>query len=186
MVEGKARRWSLHGSLTASMFISLSHESYFLKDTAEEGGAEELTVANVGGVFVVLISGGGVGIIVCILEMLFDIRSRANELGVSCLFIPVTNLTFLHPDKVPFVQELIGEIRFIMQCSGNTKTVNRKKSQSRGVSMDHESRSVSRSTCSPSREIAVPETYGFRPSLKNLEKLDLMPEHEVDVVDDNV
>lgn len=40
-------------------------------------------MANVGGVFVVLISGGGVGIIVCIFEMLFDVRNRAKELEVS-------------------------------------------------------------------------------------------------------
>lgn len=53
-----------------------------LQDTADEGGAEELTVANVGGVFVVLISGGGVGIIVCILEMLLEIKNRASELEV--------------------------------------------------------------------------------------------------------
>lgn len=63
-----------------------------LKDTADDSGAEELTVANVGGVFVVLISGGGVGIFVCILEMLFDVRNRANELGVR--FCPDFPLQF--------------------------------------------------------------------------------------------
>jgi hypothetical protein len=83
------------------------------------------------------------------------------------------------------MQEFMGEIRFIMQCSGDTKTVNRKKSQSRGISLDHESRSISRSTCSPSRELTT-DNYGFRPSLKNLEKLDLMPENEADITDNNV
>jgi hypothetical protein len=52
---------------------------------AEEGGAEELTVANVGGVFVVLIVGGVVAIVVCLFEMLFDVRNRAMEVGVSLL-----------------------------------------------------------------------------------------------------
>lgn len=113
-------------------------------------------MANVGGVFVVLISGGGVGVLVSILEMLSDVRSRASEL------------------EVPFMQELIAEIRFIAKCSGNTKIVNHKKSQSRGVSIDHESRSISHSSRSPHVD-----AYGFRPSLKNLDKLDLMPDNEV-------
>lgn len=53
-----------------------------LQNTAEEGGAEELTVANVGGVFVVLISGGGVAVLVSIFEMLYDVNNRAKELEV--------------------------------------------------------------------------------------------------------
>lgn len=55
-------------------------------DTAEDSGAEELTVANVGGVFVVLISGGGVAIIVSTLEMLYSVKNRANELEVYSSF----------------------------------------------------------------------------------------------------
>lgn len=55
----------------------------FLKDKADDGGAEELTVANVGGVFAVLISGAGVGIVVCILEMLLDVWNRSRELEVN-------------------------------------------------------------------------------------------------------
>ena len=70
-------------------------------------------------------------------------------------------------------------MKFIAKCSGNTKTVNHKKSQSRAASIEHESRSVSRSTCSQNRELTSAEAYGFRPSLKNLEKLDLMPDNEV-------
>lgn len=53
-----------------------------MQNTAEEGGAEELTVANVGGVFVVLISGGGVAVLVSIFEMLYDVNNRAKELEV--------------------------------------------------------------------------------------------------------
>lgn len=70
-------------SLRYSTLISIITQLLSFKDTADDGGAEELTVANVGGVFVVLISGGGVGIIVCIFEMLFDVRNRAKELEVS-------------------------------------------------------------------------------------------------------
>lgn len=40
-------------------------------------------MANVGGVFVVLISGGFVGVIVSVLEMLLDVRRRAKEIDVS-------------------------------------------------------------------------------------------------------
>jgi hypothetical protein len=63
-------------------FLKLS----FLKDTADDGGADELTVANVGGVFAVLISGGFVGVVVCMFEMLLDVRSRAKELEVKFEF----------------------------------------------------------------------------------------------------
>lgn len=67
-------------------YVQKTSQKYLFacQDTAEEGGAEELTIANVGGVFVVLISGGGVGILVCILEMLLDVRSRAREIEVYC------------------------------------------------------------------------------------------------------
>lgn len=46
--------------------------------------------------------------------------------------------------------------------------------------MEHESRSMSGSTCSQTRELtrANSNIYECRPSLKNLEKLDLMPERE--------
>lgn len=68
-----------------------------------------------------------------------------------------------------------------MQCSGNSKTVNHKKSQSRGASIEHDSRSVS--SCSPLKDLTTADTYGFRPSQKNLEKLDLMPENELERAD---
>lgn len=40
-------------------------------------------MANVGGVFAVLIAGGLTGIIFSIFEMLFEIRNRSSELEVS-------------------------------------------------------------------------------------------------------
>lgn len=57
-----------------------------------------------------------------------------------------------------------------------------KKSSSHEASAEHESRSISR--CSSKRELTTADGYGFRPSLKNLEKLDLMPDHEVAEIED--
>lgn len=65
------------------------------QDTADDAGAEELTVANVGGVFAVLISGAGVGIIVSIFESVLDVRNRAKELEVRPEIYPANNL-FTH------------------------------------------------------------------------------------------
>lgn len=48
----------------------------------EEGGAEELEVANVGGVFILLIVGSGVAIIASIFDLAFAVRSRASDLDV--------------------------------------------------------------------------------------------------------
>lgn len=48
----------------------------------EEGGAEELEVANVGGVFILLIVGAGVAIIASIVDLAFAVRSRAADLDV--------------------------------------------------------------------------------------------------------
>lgn len=67
-------------------FFSVLWLCLVVQDTAEEGGAEELTVANVGGVFAVLISGAAVGIVVAIFEMLLDVRNRAMELEVLLSF----------------------------------------------------------------------------------------------------
>lgn len=131
-------------------------------DSGDDAGAEELDVANVGGVFVVLISGGLFAIIVSLVELLFDIRTRAKELAV------------------PFIEEVFNEFKFVIRCHGNTKTVRRKKSTGSLEVEEEESRSVSRSTCSQNRELTSADTYGFRPSLKNLAKLDLMSDHEDD------
>lgn len=124
-------------------------------DAGEDSGAEELDVANVGGCFLVLIAGGVFAVFISISEMLLDICNRSKEL------------------EVPFMEEFLNEIKFVVRCRGNTKTVRQKKDKSREGSMElDESRSPSRST--ESREF----TYGFRPSLKNLRKLDLMADHD--------
>jgi molybdopterin biosynthesis enzyme len=119
-------------------------------------------VANVGGVFVVLISGGGVAIFVAILEMLYDVYKRAIEIETS------------------FFSELKYELTFIFKCHGNTKEVRRKKTESAEGSMDieNESRSASHSTCSLNKELTNSECNGLRRSIKALEKLDLMTNHD--------
>lgn len=140
-------------------------------------------MANVGGVFAVLISGAGVGIIVSIFESVLDVRNRASELEVRLKFTQPTTFSLVQNFQIPFLEELIREIKFIAQCTGNTKIVMHKKSTSHEASAEHESRSISRS--SSKRELTTnADSYGFRPSLKNLEKLDLMPDHEVAEIED--
>ena len=93
-------------------------------DAGEDSGAEELDVANVGGCFVVLICGSIFAIFISILEMLLDIYQRSREL------------------EVPFVEELINEMKFFIKCQGNTKTVRRKKSKVREDSVESSSSST--------------------------------------------
>lgn len=132
-------------------------------DAGSDSGAEELGIANVLGVYVVLISGCTFAIIVSFLESLFDIKNRAKELDV------------------PFIEEFLNEAKFIIKCRGNVKPVRRKLSA--GTLNEEESRSVSRFSGTPKREVIGP--YGFNgPSLKNLTKLDLMADHNDD--DDKV
>ncbi|XP_058444442.1 glutamate receptor ionotropic, kainate 2 isoform X2 [Malaya genurostris] len=78
----------------------------------EEGGALALEVANVGGVFVLLIVGCVIAVFISFCEMLCDVHSRSREL------------------KVSFREELIAELRFVAKCSGNTKPVRHRKSSS--------------------------------------------------------
>jgi glutamate receptor, ionotropic, invertebrate len=71
-----------------------------------------LGLPNVGGVFILLMVGGFAAIIVNILEMVSDVVSRSREL------------------KVPFKTELTEELKFVCQCTGNTKPVRNRKSSS--------------------------------------------------------
>lgn len=84
----------MHGQWK-SMNIECRTVNFSEQDTADDAGAEELTVANVGGVFAVLISGAGVGIIVSIFESVLDVRNRASELEVRPEIYPANNL-FTH------------------------------------------------------------------------------------------
>lgn len=135
-------------------------------DAGDDSGAEELDVANVGGCFLVLIGGGFFAVFVALYENIKDIRRRAVEL------------------EVPFMEEFINEVKFIIRCRGNTKAVRQKGvtgDKSHEGSMEIESHSQSRSSCSHEREL----TYGFRPSLKNLRKLDLMADHKEIITNDD-
>lgn len=76
------------------------------------------------------------------------------------------------------MHELLDELKFIIKFSGNTKEVKRKPDE---ILPERESRSISRSTCSQTRELTRKTNYEGRPSLKNLEKLDLMPESELNL-----
>ncbi|XP_059218523.1 glutamate receptor ionotropic, kainate 2 isoform X1 [Stomoxys calcitrans] len=77
-----------------------------------EGGAVPLEISNLGGVFLVLIAGCFFGIFVSTMEMLMGVKQRCDE------------------NKVPFKAELMDEIRFVMQCSGNTKPAKYPKASS--------------------------------------------------------
>ncbi|XP_015121885.1 glutamate receptor ionotropic, kainate 2 [Diachasma alloeum] len=84
------------------------------KCTAESSSSApaELTLDNVGGVFLVLVVGIAVSFVLSVLEMLYD---------VVC-----TSLR----EKVPFKQEFTEELKFIMKFKGTVKPVRRRKSSS--------------------------------------------------------
>ncbi|XP_030558727.1 glutamate receptor ionotropic, kainate 2 isoform X1 [Drosophila novamexicana] len=74
-------------------------------DAGGEAGAVALEISNLGGVYLVLGVGAAFGVFVSLLEMLLGVKERSNE------------------NKVNFKDELLDELRFIIQCSGNTKAV---------------------------------------------------------------
>ncbi|KAH8418012.1 hypothetical protein KR222_010349, partial [Zaprionus bogoriensis] len=74
-------------------------------DAGDEGGALALEISNLGGVYLVLGVGAVFGVFVSLLEMLLGVKERSKD------------------NKVNFKDELLDELRFIMQCSGNTKAV---------------------------------------------------------------
>ncbi|XP_050695826.1 glutamate receptor ionotropic, kainate 2-like isoform X2 [Eriocheir sinensis] len=76
--------------------------------STKSSGAAELGLANVGGVFVVLIGGMAVAALMAICEFMWNARDLATDESAS------------------FCDELSSEVRFIMKCSGNTKPVRKK------------------------------------------------------------
>ncbi|XP_071449244.1 glutamate receptor ionotropic, kainate 2-like isoform X2 [Hetaerina americana] len=67
--------------------------------------ANELGLANVGGVFVVLISGMGAAAVVAVLEFLWNTKKVAVE------------------DRTTFKAALQEELRFVLKCHGSTKPI---------------------------------------------------------------
>ncbi|KAH8323007.1 hypothetical protein KR074_002938, partial [Drosophila pseudoananassae] len=84
-------------------------------DAAEDAGAVALEISNLGGVFLVMGVGSFFGIFVSLLEMVLGVKERSDE------------------NQVNFKTELLDEIRFILQCSGNTKAVKYPKNSSRSI-----------------------------------------------------
>lgn len=87
------------------------------------GEAKGLGLANLGGVYFVLLVGvilaSGIGVCEWLLSIYFIAREQ----------------------KVPFKNELMDELRFVMQCSGNTKAVKYPKSSSSSSSSSSGSKS---------------------------------------------
>ncbi|XP_045125479.1 glutamate receptor ionotropic, kainate 2-like isoform X1 [Portunus trituberculatus] len=76
--------------------------------SAKSSGAAELGLANVGGVFVVLIGGMAVAALMAMCEFMWNARDLATDESAS------------------FCEELSSEVKFIMKCSGNTKPVRKR------------------------------------------------------------
>ncbi|BFF90889.1 glutamate receptor ionotropic kainate 3 [Drosophila madeirensis] len=84
-------------------------------DSDDDAGAVALEISNLGGVFLVMGVGSFFGIFVSLLEMVLGVKERSDD------------------NKVNFKSELLDEIRFIIQCSGNTKAVKYPKNSSRSI-----------------------------------------------------
>uniref|UniRef100_W8B651 Uncharacterized protein n=1 Tax=Ceratitis capitata TaxID=7213 RepID=W8B651_CERCA len=98
-----------------------------LQQEGENDGAEELGIANLGGVYFVLFVGSIFASIYGFVEWICHVYGTARR------------------NKVSFKTELIEEFRFVMQCSGNTRPVKYPKNSSRSRSRSSRSRSHSRS-----------------------------------------
>ncbi|KPJ04254.1 Glutamate receptor, ionotropic kainate 2 [Papilio xuthus] len=79
-------------------------------DDASSGDAQPLVLANVGGVFIVLVAGSALAVVCAFIEMIFDVWMIS------------------HTHKVPFREELIAELKFILSFSGDTKPVRHRES----------------------------------------------------------
>uniref|UniRef100_A0A1B6DDF8 Ionotropic glutamate receptor C-terminal domain-containing protein n=1 Tax=Clastoptera arizonana TaxID=38151 RepID=A0A1B6DDF8_9HEMI len=87
------------------------------EDDNKEGAADELGMDNVGGVFVVLVTGSSLALLISFFEVLLEIWKKK--------------------DKVSFKQELMEEIKFILGCKGSLKPVRRCKSEARDNYENH-------------------------------------------------
>ncbi|XP_063826752.1 glutamate receptor ionotropic, kainate 2-like isoform X1 [Ostrinia nubilalis] len=83
-------------------------------DDAGSGDAQPLVLANVGGVFIVLLAGSAMAVICAFMEMLVDVW------------------TISHTHKVSFREELVAELKFIFSFSGDVKPVRHRESTGSG------------------------------------------------------
>nr|XP_037875496.1 glutamate receptor ionotropic, kainate 2 isoform X2 [Bombyx mori] len=92
-------------------------------DDTAGGEAQPLVLANVGGVFIVLVVGSAMAAVCAFFEMLFDVWMICRR------------------HKLPFLDELKAELRFILSFSGDTKPVRHRElsgSGSRSTKNDEE------------------------------------------------
>lgn len=80
-------------------------------DTGGSGNPSSLNLENVGGVFVVLMA----GLLVSCFMALFELLCKVYETSKR--------------EKVPFLEELMAEFRFILRCRGSTKSIRKYNNQ---------------------------------------------------------
>ncbi|CAG0882501.1 unnamed protein product [Cyprideis torosa] len=127
-------------------------------EAAKSGGsANELGLANVGGVFVVLLGGIGIACLIAVCEFIWKSRKLAID------------------EKDSLFSEMAKELKFAVQCSGSTKPVKTKKDfppVSSRASMAAETNVDNGSLIQPmlpahpssSSNRSEPFHYGFQPS----------------------
>ncbi|CAG9562718.1 unnamed protein product [Danaus chrysippus] len=79
-------------------------------DDASSGDAQPLVLANVGGVFIVLAVGSGLAIVCALFEMIVNVWFISRK------------------EKVPFLEELKAELKFVFSFSGDVKPVRHRES----------------------------------------------------------
>lgn len=80
-------------------------------DNVSSGNPSPLNLLNVGGVFVVLLGGLVLSCFVALYELLCKVHETSRR------------------EKVPFLEELMAEFRFIARCHGSTKPIRKYNSQ---------------------------------------------------------
>lgn len=93
------------------------------KDDKKDSKASSLGVANVGGIFVVLMVGLCLAIITAIIEFVWNSRKNARHDRVNSIMIEKSRKTFtpVHAYKQSLCSEMGEELRFAIRCHGSTK-----------------------------------------------------------------
>ncbi|XP_067123751.1 glutamate receptor ionotropic, kainate 2 isoform X1 [Centruroides vittatus] len=81
------------------------------EDSSTASSANALGLANVGGVFVVLLAGLGIACIIAVIEFIWKSRKVATE------------------EREPLCLELCRELKFAITCGGSTKPIRKKREQ---------------------------------------------------------